>query len=152
LWEAGLALDTVETALPWSQVMDASRAIPATIVEAMQTHKESVLAFAHLSHVYRDGASVYTTFLFRRTADPDELLNRWCDMKHAASLAIQEHGGTISHQHGVGLDHARYLETEKGAPGMDALRAVCKTFDPGGMMNPGKLLECEVFAKHPSGA
>jgi alkyldihydroxyacetonephosphate synthase len=152
LWEAGLALDTVETALPWPQVMDASRAIPKSIVEAMQTHNESVLAFAHLSHVYRDGASVYTTFLFRHSVDPDEMLNRWCDMKHAASLAIQGHGGTISHQHGIGLDHARYLEAEKGRLGMNALRSLCETFDPDGMMNPGKLLECEVFAKHPSGA
>jgi alkyldihydroxyacetonephosphate synthase len=141
LWEAGLALDTVETALPWSQVIDASMAIPKTIVQAMQSCNESVLAFAHLSHVYGDGASVYTTFLFRRTTDPNELLARWNGMKHAVSLAIQGYGGTISHQHGVGLDHAPYLPAEKGALGMDALRAVCKSFDPDGMMNPGKLLE-----------
>ncbi len=140
LWEAGVALDTVETALPWSQVMEASRAIPKSIVDAMQSHNESVLAFAHLSHVYRDGASVYTTFLFRRVADPDKLLKYWHDMKHTAALAIQRHGGTISHQHGVGLDHAPYLPVEKGALGMDAMRSLCKTFDPDGMMNPGKLV------------
>ncbi len=140
LWEQGVAIDTLETALPWSQVMDASRAIPKSIVDAMESHNENVLAFAHLSHVYRDGASVYTTFLFRRANDPDELLARWRDMKHTASLTIQQHGGTITHQHGVGTDHAPYLEAEKGVIGMDALRAICKSFDPDGMMNPGKLL------------
>jgi alkyldihydroxyacetonephosphate synthase len=139
LWNFGIAIDTLETALPWSQVGGASRAIPQSIVEAMQSHDERVLVFSHLSHVYRDGASVYTTFLFRRTADPDELLDRWCGMKSAASMMIQKCGGTITHQHGVGLDHARYLESEKGALGMDALRSLCKTFDPDGMMNPGKL-------------
>jgi alkyldihydroxyacetonephosphate synthase len=141
LWECGVALDTLETALPWSKVMAASAAIPQSIVTALESHNERVLAFTHLSHVYRDGASVYTTFLFRRTTDPDEMLSRWRDMKHAASLTTQEHGGTISHQHGVGLDHAPYLEAEKGKPGMNALHALCKSFDPDGMMNPGKLLE-----------
>ncbi|MCK6540718.1 MAG: FAD-binding oxidoreductase, partial [Anaerolineales bacterium] len=140
LWDCGVAIDTLETALPWSQVREASVAIPQSIVEAMAKHDERVLAFTHLSHVYRDGASVYTTYLFRRTPDPDELLARWQDMKGAASLVIQKHGGTISHQHGVGMDHAPYLPAEKGALGMDALRAVMKSFDPDGMMNPGKLV------------
>jgi alkyldihydroxyacetonephosphate synthase len=122
-------------------VREASAAIPKSIVDAMSKHNEQVLALTHLSHVYRDGASVYTTFLFRRTADPDELLARWQDMKQDASLTIQKFGGTISHQHGVGMDHSPYLPAEKGALGMDALRALCKSFDPDGMMNPGKLLD-----------
>jgi alkyldihydroxyacetonephosphate synthase len=140
LWERGVAIDTAETALPWSKVMGASRAIPGSIVKVMESHNEQVLAFAHLSHVYRDGASVYTTFLFRRTADPDELLARWQDIQHAACLTIQQNGGTITHQHGVGMDHAPYLESEKGQLGMQALHSLCKTFDPDGMMNPGKLI------------
>lgn len=140
LWEHGVAIDTLETALPWSQVHEASAAIPQSIVGTMARNNEKVLAFSHLSHVYRDGASVYTTFLFRRTVDPDELLDRWQEVKRAASLTIQKFGGTISHQHGVGLDHAPYLPAEKGALGMDAMRAVMKSFDPDGMMNPGKLI------------
>ena len=139
LWERGVAIDTLETALPWSQVLKASVAIPKSIVDAAAKHNERVLAFSHLSHVYRDGASVYTTYLFRRTADPDELLARWQTMKHDASLTIQRFGGTITHQHGVGTDHTPYLPAEKGTLGMDAIRAVCKSFDPEGMMNPGKL-------------
>ncbi len=140
LWENGIAIDTLETALPWAQVPGASEAIPRSIVEAMSGRAERVLAFAHLSHVYRDGASIYTTYLFRRTPDPDELLARWREMKHQASLTLQKYGGTISHQHGVGTDHMPYLPAEKGALGMDALRAVCRSFDPDGMMNPGKLV------------
>lgn len=141
LWEKGVAIDTLETALPWSQVREASKAIPQSIVDAMSKHNENVLAFSHLSHVYRDGASIYTTYLFRRTPDPDEMLARWQDMKHTASLTLQKYGGTITHQHGVGVDHAPYLPAEKGALGMEAMRAVIRSFDPDGMMNPGKLLD-----------
>jgi alkyldihydroxyacetonephosphate synthase len=139
LWDIGVTIDTIETAIPWSKVMEASRAIPASIVTAMEAFGEKVLAFAHLSHIYRDAASIYTTFLFRRPSDPDELLARWQTMKHNASLTIQKFGGTITHQHGVGTDHIPYLPAEKGPLGMDAIRAVCKVFDPDEMMNPGKL-------------
>jgi alkyldihydroxyacetonephosphate synthase len=139
LWEIGMVIDTLETAIPWPKVMEASRAIPASIETAMEACGGKVLAFAHLSHIYRDAASIYTTYLFRRPIDPDELLSCWQAMKQAASLTIQSFGGTITHQHGIGTDHAPYLPAEKGLLGMDAIRAACRSFDPDGMMNPGKL-------------
>jgi len=141
LWECGVAVDTLETALPWKNVPAAAVEISASIRDAMAACGEKALVIAHLSHVYRDGASVYTTFLFRRPADPEQLLERWHAMKRAASLTIQRNGGTITHQHGVGEDHAPYLPAEKGPLGMQAIRAACATFDPSGMMNPGKLFQ-----------
>ena len=50
-------------------------------------------------------------------------------------------GGTISHQHGVGLDHMSYLPIEKGRLGVDAIDSVCLFFDPEKMMNQGKLIQ-----------
>ena len=38
-----------------------------------------------------------------------------------------------------GADHAPYLPAEKGALGMDLIRAAMRELDPDGMMNPGKL-------------
>jgi alkyldihydroxyacetonephosphate synthase len=73
-------------------------------------------------------------------AGPEETLRRWQVLKEAASRVILAHGGTISHQHGVGLDHAQYLAAEKGPLGMHTLKSVISLFDPDGMMNPGKLL------------
>ena len=57
-----------------------------------------------------------------------------------AQEAIVAQGGTISHQHGVGLDHAPYLGVEKSALGMRLLRETIHTMDPEGLLNPGKLL------------
>lgn len=140
LWERGIAVDTLETALPWSQVPTASVAIPRAIVQAAEVCGERVLVLTHLSHLYRDGASIYITYLFRRTDDADQVLERWRAIKAAASRAIQAYGGTITHQHGIGTDHAPYLPHEKGGLGIEALHALCRTFDPQGMMNPGKLI------------
>jgi alkyldihydroxyacetonephosphate synthase len=61
-------------------------------------------------------------------------------MKAAASEAVLAHGGTISHQHGVGVDHADHLAAEKGELGLEMISAVWRQVDPTGIMNPGKLV------------
>ena len=48
-------------------------------------------------------------------------------------------GGTITHHHAVGVDHAPYMAAEIGELGLEALRAVKERLDPAGVMNPGKL-------------
>lgn len=140
LWSAGYAADTLETALPWSQVTPAVAAVENALGTTLAAAGERVHVMSHVSHVYPDGASVYTTYIFRLAADPAETLDRWLRLKTAASLAIASHGGTISHQHGVGTDHAPYLPPEKGELGMATLSAALRVFDPDGFMNPGKLI------------
>ena len=66
--------------------------------------------------------------------------------KDAVSRAVVAGGGTISHQHGVGVDHAPYLAAEKGELGLALLRAAARELDPGAMMNPGKLWPDEAAA------
>jgi alkyldihydroxyacetonephosphate synthase len=140
LWTSGYALDTVETALPWTKAVPAAYAIQQSLRRAFDAHGEQPLIFTHLSHIYADGASVYTTFLFRRAQDPEATLAAWRAAKQAVSRTIIESGGTISHQHGVGLDHAPYLQAEKSAAGLSLLGAACRALGPDGILNPGKLL------------
>jgi alkyldihydroxyacetonephosphate synthase len=115
-------------------------AVLEALRSGLEDRGERVLAFSHVSHVYATGASIYITFLFRIAATAEETFLRWHALKAAASKAIVAHGGTISHQHGVGLDHEPWLEAEKGRLGLQSLAAVAKTFDPAGIMNPGKLI------------
>lgn len=140
LWEAGYAVDTLETAAPWSGIPGMINGIETALTEAAAGFNERIHVFTHLSHVYPTGASVYTTYLFRLAADPDETLERWRLLKTAASRAIVAGQGTISHQHGVGVDHAPYLAAEKGELGIAAIADLTRRFDPRGIMNPGKLI------------
>ena len=140
LWEMGYAIDTLETAIAWSSVPETIQAIETALHTAIADTSESIHVFTHLSHLYAHGSSIYTTYLFRLAAEPQETLRRWQALKTAASQAIVRQGGTISHQHGVGLDHRPYLPAEKGILGMAALQGLCRQFDPLGMMNPGKLV------------
>lgn len=145
LWRAGYGVDTMETALPWSGVRQAAAGLEKELGRVLEEWNEKVLVFSHLSHVYPHGSSLYLTCIFRLTTDgpgggdPAATLERWRKLKEKASRLITGSGGTISHQHGVGMDHAPWLEREKGSTGMELLRAINTTVDPGGMMNPGKL-------------
>jgi len=139
LWEAGYGADTVETCVPWSAATATMRAIEAAAQKIFSSFGERAHIFTHLSHVYRSGCSVYSTFVFRAGGDYERDLARWKVLKAAVSEAIVASGGTISHQHGVGRDHAPYLVREKGELGIDLIRAVAREFDPQGLMNPGKL-------------
>jgi len=140
LWEMGYAVDTVETATPWSTVVRTLAGIEGALRDGLVERGERVHVFSHLSHLYPTGASIYTTFVFRAGASPEETLERWRALKTAASAAVLREGATISHQHGVGADHAPYLAAEKGALGMQALERAIATFDPRGQLNPGKLI------------
>lgn len=143
LWNLGIAVDTLETAVPWKSVRTCSDAILNGLQQSFEDQGYPGLAFAHLSHLYQDGASIYVTCLFPRAVDPDETLRRWTALKLAGSQAVVSHAGTISHQHGVGLDHLPYLQAEKGELGLDLIQAVRHRADPLGMMNPGKLVEVQ---------
>ena len=140
LWELGYAIDTLETAVDWSRLPDLAADLGRTLRHGLDDVGERVHAFSHLSHVYPSGSSLYATYVFRLAADPDETLDRWRRLKDAASEVIVRHGGTISHQHGVGRDHRRWLAGEKSELGLDVLRNVSARLDPDCMMNPGVLL------------
>jgi alkyldihydroxyacetonephosphate synthase len=141
LWSAGYAVDTLETATDWSNVDSLLNKVEASLRNGLHEEGERVHVFTHLSHVYGEGSSLYTTYLFRPGNSYEQAMARWQTLKHAASQTIVDNGGTISHQHGVGRDHAPYLAVEKGELGMAALKALSAHFDPEQRLAPGVLLE-----------
>ena len=144
LWDAGYAVDTLETAADWTTIPALAAALGPTLRRGLEADGERVHAFSHLSHVYPSGSSLYSTYVFRLAADPDETLDRWRRLKAAASATIVAHGGTISHQHGVGRDHRPYLAAEKGDLGMAVIRAALARLDPAGVMHRGVLIDDDV--------
>lgn len=143
LWELGYSLDTFETSLPWSVLKQYQKVVMHDLEHALEPWNEKVHGFSHISHIYTNGGSMYITYAYRRAADPEETLHRWETIKRTVSQRIMEYGGTISHQHGVGVDHKPYLAKEKGELGLQMLRNSIKTFDPDGIFNPGKLVDSE---------
>ena len=143
LWDLGYALDTIETALPWDKLLTGRKAILDVIKNGLKQENEKVLVFSHISHVYTNGASLYVTYLYRRASNPHQTLKWWHKLKTPASQKISEVGGTITHQHGIGIDHKPYMEEEKGKLGAKILKTIVKQVDPQQVMNQGKLVDSD---------
>jgi alkyldihydroxyacetonephosphate synthase len=141
--DRGLGVDTLETAASWTDLMKVYHAVRRALAGAMATQATPSgsrgIVLAHISHSYPGGASLYFTYVWRRAADREAAITQWEAIKRAAGDAIAASGGTISHHHGIGTDHAPWMAGEKGPQGMSALRALKHALDPTGIMNPGKL-------------
>lgn len=134
----GVMVETLETATSWSNLRALHRTVAAAIAEALAAQGTPGLVMCHVSHLYETGASLYFTFIARQREGAE--LEQWAAVKRAASSAILDNGGTITHHHAVGRDHAPWLADEVGREGVAALRALKGELDPAGIMNPGKLL------------
>jgi alkyldihydroxyacetonephosphate synthase len=134
----GAMVETLETSHTWTRLRELHDAVAGAIHDSLGAQGTPGLVFCHLSHAYADGASLYFTFIARSRHGAE--VEQWRRVKAAASEAIVASGGTITHHHAVGRDHAPYMEAEVGRTGLDVLRAVKDQLDPTGIMNPGKLL------------
>ncbi|WP_201565780.1 FAD-binding oxidoreductase [Psychrobacter sp. CMS30] len=141
LWDKGIMVDTFETATNWNNIDEQMQQMQEAVQNALADEGENVMAFTHISHVYKQGASLYTTYFFRAAKDHATTLKRWQKIKQAASLSLANGTATISHQHGVGRDHAPYLAAEKGKLGIQVTHDMLKSLDPEQRMNPGVLIE-----------
>jgi alkyldihydroxyacetonephosphate synthase len=134
----GVMVETLETATQWSKLAGLHSAVAQAISGALSECGTPGMVMCHISHVYETGASLYFT-LIARQREGDEL-GQWRAVKQAAGDAILAGGGTITHHHAVGRDHAPWMTREVGAGGVELLEAVKAQLDPAGIMNPGKLL------------
>jgi alkyldihydroxyacetonephosphate synthase len=137
LLDRSMLVDTLETAATWSDLDRVYRATVEAVRASLAERGTPPLVMCHVSHLYRSGASLYFTFLARQE---DDALAQWRAAKQAASDAIVSAGGTITHHHAVGRDHARWMRAEVGEMGLALIRAAKERLDPAGIMNPGKLL------------
>lgn len=141
LLDAGFATETLETAVPWSQVAPLRRRMIAALERSLAADGEQVVVLCHLSHPYLDGASLYFTCFFRVPPDPAAAVARWATLKRAANADLVARGATISHHHGVGSWHAPWLGHEVGDDGLRTLAAAASALDPAGILNPHVLLD-----------
>jgi alkyldihydroxyacetonephosphate synthase len=138
LIDRGYLVETLETSHVYGRLDELYAAVATALRAAMDAAGRPGIVMCHVSHVYRDGASLYFTFLTGARSGGE--IEQWGELKRAASEAIVAAGGTITHHHAVGRDHAPYMGSEVGGLGIDMIRAVKERLDPAGIMNPGKLI------------
>ena len=140
LYRAGIVVDTVEVSGRWSILAD----LYSSCLNSLRAVEGTLVASAHQSHAYTDGACIYLTFAGRMpegesSKDPDT----WAESYYASAWqsvmdSVIGAGGTISHHHGIGINRSRFMGPALGKASL-LLESIKGVLDPRGILNPGKL-------------
>ncbi|THG32427.1 FAD-binding oxidoreductase [Naasia lichenicola] len=138
LLDMGAAGDVSETAAPWSKLQGVYDATIAAANGAYAKLDRTGWIMCHMSHSYHSGACLYFTFAF--VMGDEDPLGEYDIVKSAIQGAFVKAGGTISHHHGVGLEHSPWLEDDISPEGVAVMRGLFASADAGGNFNPNKIL------------
>ena len=94
-----------------------------------------IVAFGHLG----DGNIHYDCSAQAR-GDAKRFFEQAPDVNHVVYEAVDALGGSISAEHGLGVLKVEEIKRYKSALELDMMRAIKRTLDPHGLMNPGKVL------------
>lgn len=137
LLDRGAAGDVSESAAPWSKLAAVHDGAYAAAQGAFDQLGRTGWIMSHLSHSYHSGACLYFTFAFVFGDDP---LGEYDLVKNAIQQSFMDNGGSISHHHGVGLEHSPWLEQDISAGGVELMNGLFESADPNGLFNPGKII------------
>jgi alkyldihydroxyacetonephosphate synthase len=144
LLDIGAIGDVSETAAPWSKLGQLYTNVRVAAHDAFDRVGERGFVMCHLSHSYHSGACLYFTFVMKLgQGSLDEQLIRYWEIKTSIQQAFIDSGGTLSHHHGVGTDHARWLPEDISEAGTDMVVALLRGVDPHRNLNPGTLLPAD---------
>ena len=128
----GFVVDTMEISGPWSVMAPLAR----DVVAALSAVPGTLAASTHQSHSYLDGGCLY--FTFAGGVEPEQRTAYHQQAWAAATRAVLDGGGSLSHHHGIGIGRASFMADALGG-GFDVLRTVKDALDPDGLLNPGGL-------------
>jgi glycolate oxidase len=110
-------------------------ALPAVLDRISELSAETGIRVANVFHA-GDG-NLHPLVLFDDTVEGEqEAAEKVSGM--ILDLCI-EHGGSITGEHGVGVDKSRYMPRMFGADDLDTMQLLRCAFDPAGLCNPGKV-------------
>jgi alkyldihydroxyacetonephosphate synthase len=138
LLDRGAIGDVSETAAPWSKLLPLYTNVLAAAEKVYAHLGVAGWIMCHLSHSYHSGGCLYFTFAFKH--DGVDPLGQYEPLKNAIQQAFVDSGGTLSHHHAVGTEHAAWLEQDISAPGVHMIDGLFTAMDPGRNFNPGKII------------
>ena len=139
LLDRGALADVSETAAPWAQLETLYDGVTARANAAFQKIGVKGYVMCHLAHSYHSGACLYFTFAFR-PSDKAQALEQYDVVKGAIQQGFVDLGGTLSHHHGVGVEHSAWLGQDISPVGVTMIRSLLDGVDPQHNFNPGKIV------------
>ncbi|MHA2289867.1 MAG: FAD-binding oxidoreductase [Promethearchaeota archaeon] len=126
--EQGLLVDTLETAATWDKLPILYKDVNTEL------KKYCKISMAHISHVYKEGAAIYFTFLNEEDYNwENPLISR---IRNSVIPIFNKNNATISHHHGVGGAFKKFLDLEKDLITLEIFKSIKQIVDPNNIFNP----------------
>jgi FAD/FMN-containing dehydrogenase len=122
-----------DVSVPVARVPDFIAAAGAAVAKAMPGARP--VPFGHLG----DG-NIHYNISQPVGAEKQAFLSRWDEANSIVHAIVVGMGGSISAEHGIGVLKRDLLPGVKDAVSLEVMRAIKKTLDPKGILNPGKVL------------
>jgi len=136
----GLLADTFETAITWEKWPDFDAHVRDKVGDALRnTLGEGARLSCRFTHVYPDGPAPY--YSFSGVTAPGSEAEVWQRIKETATRAVVDAGGTCTHHHAVGRMHRPGYDRQAPEVFLNGLRALKRSVDPKGILNPGVLID-----------
>ncbi len=140
LWAARKALSPVLRSLAPKKinedvVVPVSR-LPALVhrlAELSGRHRIPIVNFGHAGN-----GNLHVNLLYDPAVGESDARAQTC--LGEVFTAVVELGGTLSGEHGIGIDKRDFLPLAVAPAALDLMRALKRVFDPAGILNPGKVL------------
>ncbi|HYN85699.1 MAG TPA: FAD-linked oxidase C-terminal domain-containing protein [Pyrinomonadaceae bacterium] len=110
--------------------------LPEVLAETYRVGERHRLLVANVFHAGDGNLHPYICFDARRAGEVERVKEAGREIMEACVRA----GGTITGEHGVGLDKKDYLPLVFSDVALDAMARVRAAFDPDGLCNPGKVI------------
>ena len=134
----GILGETFETSVPWDRILQVTSAVRERLWEECKERQVAgtpYLAF-RVTQTYHTGVCIYFTMAFSCIGldDPEHTYH---EIESALRQVILDHGGSLSHHHGVGKVRKAFLSQVHSANSMHVLRQAKHAMDPNNIFSAG---------------
>ncbi|MDE2013425.1 MAG: FAD-binding oxidoreductase [Alphaproteobacteria bacterium] len=114
--------------------------IPAFIAEGCALVEKLVPGIRPVPFGHLGDGNIHFNLSVPKGADNAVFLARWEEISRAVHDLVHRFGGSISAEHGLGVMKRDEILRYKSETEMDVMRALKRTLDPNGILNPGKVV------------
>jgi FAD/FMN-containing dehydrogenase len=122
-----------DVSVPVSQIPEFMHEAEEAVMAAMPGAR--ICAFGHMG----DG-NIHYNISQPLGADKAAFIGRWREMNKIVHGLVLKHNGSISAEHGIGQLKRDELAAIRPGIEIDLMRRIKRSFDPAGIMNPGKVV------------
>lgn len=123
--------ESFETSVPWDRIQPVCNAVEEKLGEQCRAHQVPGKPFLcyRVTQTYHTGVCIYFTLAIcgKGLKKPDAVFHR---IEHSLRQAILDHGGSLSHHHGIGKIRRDFLPQVQTDNSLQVLRQAKKAMDP----------------------